>query len=355
MALKWFTSKIDAPSHAAKTNLPDPFTAEAHPDDSIDILFAAALDAVPINVMICDDHLVLRYLNRASRETLRRLQSHLPAPADQLIGKSIHIFHKHPQRSEQILGATPAHGFGGSHQLPHQAVIELGSEKLDLAIAPVLGPNGKFLGAVVSWSQVTSKIEELIRNQEALNAAVADLNRQLQMLASATHQIDASVGEIAKSASSVAQSAQHSLSASQEGSNAITTLKRHSEGVAKVSDLIASIATQTSVLALNATIEAARAGIHGKGFSVVAGEVKKLAEQTATATADIQAKVTAIRGSIDSAVDAIQKISAQAGDVNGLSQMLASAAEEQKLAVREMAGSLEGAAQRTSEIAAMHF
>jgi methyl-accepting chemotaxis protein len=88
---------------------------------------------------------------------------------------------------------------------------------------------------------------------------------------------------------------------------------------------------------------------------VVASEVRKLAEQTAAATSEIQAKVTAIGSDTSTAIAAIGRISSQTEDLSGLSHQLAAAAEEQRLATQEMAHNLERAAHRTSEIANMHL
>jgi methyl-accepting chemotaxis protein len=88
---------------------------------------------------------------------------------------------------------------------------------------------------------------------------------------------------------------------------------------------------------------------------VVASEVRKLAEQTASATAEIQAKVTQIGGDVATAMSAIDRIANQTEDLSGLSHQMAAAAEEQHLATREMAQNLERAAHRTSEIANMRL
>src|ERR1035437_8018084 len=115
------------------------------PATDVDRTFEYALDALPCNAMFCDRELILRYLNRSSRKTLRTLQQYLPVPVDQIVGKSIHIFHKAPPRIDIIMGAKHP---SGKHQLPHKATIPLGHLKLDLEVEPMTGEHGEFIGAV---------------------------------------------------------------------------------------------------------------------------------------------------------------------------------------------------------------
>jgi methyl-accepting chemotaxis protein len=315
--------------------------------------FEFAMDALPCNAMFCDRELVLRFLNRASRKTLLSLQQYLPFPVDELVGKSIHVFHKSPANVDRLLGAGQHNGI---HHLPHRATIPLGPVKLDLEVEQMIDARGKFVGAVVVWGVNTQqKLDAVRKAQEAQRNDIEHLNSNLQMVATATHEIESSIAEIAKNAVEVAHSAEKSRVATTESKTFIESLRVSSAGVAKVAELIASIATQTSVLALNANIEAARAGMHGRGFAVVASEVRKLAEQTASATAEIQSKVKAIGGDVAAANSAIERIANQTDNLSGLSHQMAAAAEEQHLATREMAQNLERAAHRTSEIASMRL
>jgi methyl-accepting chemotaxis protein len=319
------------------------------PDSAQSDWFQFALDALPCNAMFCDRDLILRFLNKSSRKTLRGLQQFLPVPVDQIVGNPIHIFHKNPGNVERILGAGQHQG---AHQLPHRAVIRLGPETLDLEIEAVVDARGTHIGSIVLWGVTTKTLDAARQSQIALRGHIDEVNRQLEMVSTATHEIESSVGEIARNATQVEGATQNFRESGHRGLEAIQHLQISSNGVAKVAELIASIATQTSVLALNATIEAARAGVHGKGFSVVAGEVKKLAEQTAAATADIQSKVAVIRGDITTALQAMSSIASQTESMSGLSHQLASAAEQQRLATLEMAQNIEAAAHRTSQVVA---
>jgi methyl-accepting chemotaxis protein len=119
--------------------LPVGLAPDALPALAPDRSFEFALEALPCNAMFCDRELILRYLNRSSRQTLQTLKQYLPVPVDQIVGKSIHIFHKNPQNVETILGGNRP---GGSHRLPHQVVIQLGPEKLDLDVAAMTDERG---------------------------------------------------------------------------------------------------------------------------------------------------------------------------------------------------------------------
>ncbi|MDX8397229.1 MAG: methyl-accepting chemotaxis protein [Mariprofundaceae bacterium] len=127
-------------------------------------------------------------------------------------------------------------------------------------------------------------------------------------------------------------------------------LTRVSEEIGSIVGAIADIAEQTNLLALNASIEAARAGDAGRGFSVVAGEVKELANQTSQATAKIREQVEGIQTESESATGAIDKISQTIDKINEINTAVASAMQQQSVVGRDISVSAQQADSSMSDV-----
>jgi methyl-accepting chemotaxis protein len=129
-----------------------------------------------------------------------------------------------------------------------------------------------------------------------------------------------------------------------------------SEGAQKIGEvvkLIRAIAEQTNLLALNATIEAARAGEAGRGFAVVASEVKSLAVQTAKATEEIANHILAVQTSTGGAVEAIRRIATRMQEINESTSAVAAAVEQQNAATGEITHNVTSAADGTGAMTAV--
>ncbi|MDP5183610.1 methyl-accepting chemotaxis protein [Blastococcus sp. BMG 814] len=171
-------------------------------------------------------------------------------------------------------------------------------------------------------------------------------------LSTGSQQMEAAIREIAQNASQAARVAGQAVSVAENTTRTVGKLGDSSQEIATVIKLINGIAEQTNLLALNATIEAARAGEAGKGFAVVASEVKELAQETARATEDISQRVEAIQADTAGAVDAISRISAVIGEINDFQATIAAAVEEQTATTNEMNRNVAEAASGSQDIAA---
>jgi methyl-accepting chemotaxis protein len=127
-------------------------------------------------------------------------------------------------------------------------------------------------------------------------------------------------------------------------------LSSAAEKIGNIIQLIQAIASQTNLLALNATIEAARAGDAGKGFAIVASEVKNLASQTAQATEQIASQIATIQSATGETVAAITKFGSTVKEMADIATAIASAVEEQGAATGEIARNVEQAASGTAAV-----
>jgi methyl-accepting chemotaxis protein len=187
---------------------------------------------------------------------------------------------------------------------------------------------------------------------KAANAASQSAGSNVNSVAGATEELVASVGEIGRQTERSSEIAACAAARASETDKQIQGLAEAAQKVGDVVKLITDIAEQTNLLALNATIEAARAGEAGKGFAVVASEVKNLANQTAHATEEIAQQVATIQGETKTAVAAIQGISGIVGEINQIAAAIAAAIEQQGSATREIARNVEGASNGTQSVSA---
>jgi methyl-accepting chemotaxis protein len=135
--------------------------------------------------------------------------------------------------------------------------------------------------------------------------------------------------------------------------NEIVVLADAAQKIGAVIKLIQAIAAQTNLLALNATIEAARAGQAGRGFSVVASEVKALSVQTAKATEDIAGQIRAVQASTGTAVEAIQRITRRMKDINEHTASIAASVGQQSAVTSEISQNVTKAAQKAKAVASV--
>jgi uncharacterized protein YoxC len=136
-----------------------------------------------------------------------------------------------------------------------------------------------------------------------------------------------------------------------EARRIFTELTSSVDEIGQVSRLIAEIAGQTNLLALNATIEAARAGAAGKGFTVVAGEVKNLAKRTSQSTEEIAGRIAAMQAAAGRALAAMDGIGSAVTELDAVATSVAAAVEEQSATTAEISRSIMGAAENAADVA----
>jgi methyl-accepting chemotaxis protein len=185
----------------------------------------------------------------------------------------------------------------------------------------------------------------------AVAAASEEASANVQSVASATEEMTSSVNEISRQVQESARIAGDAVKQAQETDARINELSQAAGRIGDVVKLITAIAEQTNLLALNATIEAARAGEAGRGFAVVASEVKQLASQTARATEEISAQIAGMQTATQDSVAAIKTIGGTIGRISEIASTIAAAVEEQGAATQEIARNVGEAAKGTAMVA----
>lgn len=141
-------SDIVAPK-SAEPAIPTGIETKSNPEQLVAL--RQMLDAMPVNVMTCElENFTIDYVNRTSLETLGKLEDLIPCTADELLGQSIDIFHKHPEHQRRLL-SDPAN-------LPWKADITLGDQILELLVSAIYDADGEYTAACLVWSVITERV-----------------------------------------------------------------------------------------------------------------------------------------------------------------------------------------------------
>ena len=208
--------------------------------------------------------------------------------------------------------------------------------------------------------------EEMQATAVSMSATAEETSVQTQSVSSVTVQTSANVQTVASAAeemyaaiSSVSEQMSRSTGVTSEAKDRtnltreqLNTLSASASSIGEILDLITHVTAQTKLLALNATIEAVRAGDAGKGFNVVALEVKALADQTEQATHSVTEKIHEIQRATEAIVSSVSDIGAVVENVSDITTIVAASTEEQVASTGEISKNMAEAATGTNQIVA---
>ena len=214
---------------------------------------------------------------------------------------------------------------------------------------------------VASVDQVTNRLktsteaihrasaETAIRSDSAAEA-IADTSKAMGLSTKAVQELESSIKQIASEAASSARLSHNAVVSTEQSGKSVGQLGEALRNIDEIAQMIGKIAAQTNLLSLNATIEAARAGAAGRGFAIVAGEVKTLALQTEKATSSIKDILSGLRDAARATTNEMAQTSTSIRSLSDATVSVSAAVGEQRSAVFEIRAQIGTVAENTTRL-----
>ncbi len=331
-------------------------------DRLIQVCKAAARGELEERVLRCDsDNSQIKILATAINDLLDIVDAYVRESGASLNAAAHGKFYRrvvlnglqgsYKQGANQINEAT------GVMKNTHQMLKSAESRRLELASAF----EGTVKGVIAT---VASSATEMMASAESLEdaagntsdratsvaAAAEESSMNVKSLAAATEEFSSSIKEIYRQATDSTKIANAAATDAGKAKDMVEGLAKASERISGVVKVISKVADMTNLLALNANIEAARAGEWGRGFGVVAQEVKTLAQQTSEATKQIAVEIGDVQDATKRVVDSISSIDSTIVKMDELSRGVMLSVDEQRSVTSEISSNVNQAAQAVQDI-----
>lgn len=309
------------------------------------------IEGLPVGVMAVDNDYVVEEVNEAFTE----ISGITP---EQIVGKKCHeVINNEGFCGTESCPIREAHRI---HRRTEEEDIELFGRNVRLAGAPIYDAHHNEVGGVQIFEDVTHE-HDMLRNIEKISLQVEESSDQLEMT---SEEVAASSSNVANTQRQITKGAQHQTEMVMETQQLMKNLtagiheiRENAEQITNIVDIITSISSQTNLLALNAAIEAARAGEAGRGFTVVADQVRKLAEESKQAvkrTEGMVSKILAVAKEQDvhatDVLKSVESIATVSEETSASTEEASAAAEQQASSMAQITSVAHSLAELTHQL-----